>query len=428
MPADEERIGQGDLNLIDERSEFVESLERLRAGRGPVAVDVERASGFRYSDRAYLVQIFRRGSGTLLLDPIALGPLDAVQDVIADDEWVLHAATQDLPSLRDAGLHPKRIFDTELAARLLGMPKVGLGAVAQELLGVELAKAHSADDWSTRPLPDSWLAYAALDVELLIDIRDELERRLREAGKLSWAREEFEDELRRPLGVKRENPWRKLTSTRARHPNAENVAQELWTSRDELARELDLAPGRLVPDRSLSAVVQRIPRSKGELASMSEFQGKASRTEIDRWWEAIQRGVRAEPAPKVRAPRDRVPPHRSWSRNHPEAHARLVAARDAVAALADDLRMPTENLLTPEFIRTLAWQPPEEISAARVSAALEDAGARPWQRELTSSVIADALLNAQVAEADAQDSTSEAGEPASRTGSTAVDGSGPRPN
>src|SRR5690606_29950119 len=158
---------------------------------GPIAVDAERASGYRYSDRAYLVQFYRRGSGTFLIDPIPFGRLDDLHEVIGTEEWVFHAATQDLPCLREIGLDPSTIFDTELGARLLGMERVGLGSVVEELLGIHLEKAHSAADWSTRPLPNEWLEYAAYDVELLIDVRDIMAELLDQSGKSGIAEQEF---------------------------------------------------------------------------------------------------------------------------------------------------------------------------------------------------------------------------------------------
>ena len=121
-----------------------------------------------------------------------LPDLSVVQQAVVDTEWVLHAANQDLPCLAEIGLVPTRIFDTELAARLAGLPRVGLGAVVESLLGFSLVKGHSAADWSTRPLPEEWLVYAALDVEVLVDLRDALAAILEEQGKTEWARQEFE--------------------------------------------------------------------------------------------------------------------------------------------------------------------------------------------------------------------------------------------
>ncbi|MDO5051535.1 MAG: HRDC domain-containing protein [Pseudoclavibacter sp.] len=395
-PADRRRLERGGLEVIDTPDAYAAALERLASGRGPVAVDAERASGYRYSDRAYLVQLFRRDAGTLLIDPIAIGPLDAAHETIRDQEWVLHAASQDLPCLRELGMRPRRIFDTELAARLLGMERVGLGSVVRELLGVELAKAHSADDWSTRPLPRSWLAYAALDVELLLDVRDILAERLHGTGKAEAAAQEFDHVLRREPSVRREEPWRKYTGT-GRHRTARNlaIARELWTARDELARETDTAPGRLVPDRSLAAVVQGAPGSKQQLAAMSEFTGRASRSQLDRWWAAIERGRRSRDLPRrTQAADDAMPPHRAWGQRAPEADARLRAARQELNRLSERHEIPAENLLTPDLLRRTAWQPPQPVTPASVAERLRELGARPWQVELVAPAVASAFVEA----------------------------------
>src|SRR5690606_35151095 len=137
--------------------------------------------------------------------------LSSLQRAIGDVEWVLHAASQDLPSLREIDLVPPSIFDTELASRLLGHEKVGLAAVVSDTLGIDLAKAHSAADWSTRPLPQSWLEYAALDVLHLVDVRDALVEELAEQGKTELAAEEFQAVLSRPAKPPREEPWRRLS-------------------------------------------------------------------------------------------------------------------------------------------------------------------------------------------------------------------------
>src|SRR5579863_1866182 len=164
--------------LISTDEALAEATDRLRAGTGPVAVDAERASGFRYGHRAFLVQFRRRGAGTVLIDPIACPDLSAIDAILADAEAVLHAASQDLPCLADLGYRPRRLFDTELAGRLLGYPRVGLGPLVETVLGLALEKGHAAADWSTRPLPEDWLRYAALDVEVLVDLRDALAAQL----------------------------------------------------------------------------------------------------------------------------------------------------------------------------------------------------------------------------------------------------------
>jgi ribonuclease D len=306
---------------------------------------------------------------------------------------VLHAATQDLTCLREVGLDPATIFDTELAARLLGMPRVGLGTVVEELLGIHLAKEHSAADWSTRPLPEPWLNYAALDVELLPDLRDAVAGLLREAGKEEIAREEFADELTRELTVVRSEPWRRLSGIHSiRGLRNLAVARELWLSRDALARELDTAPGRLVPDASLTAAAKAMPESKRALAGLREFTGRASRSELDRWWAAIEKGRTTDDLPVLRGNGDSLPPPRAWADRNPEADARLKAARAALTTLSEERSIPLENLLTPETLRRVAWTPPAEITAETIGEALRAHGARHWQVEATAQVIADAFV------------------------------------
>jgi ribonuclease D len=357
-------------------------------------VDVERASGFRYSQRAYLVQVFRRGAGVFLFDPPAIGDFAPLQDAIGSVEWVLHAASQDLPSLRELHLEPPTIFDTELASRLLGLERVGLAAVVEHTLGITLKKEHSAADWSTRPLPDSWLDYAALDVLHLVDVRDALAEELVEQNKTSFAEEEFAATLARAPKPPREDPWRRLSGLhQVRGARNLAVARALWQARESFAQEQDVSPGRLVPDRSLVAAVMANPQSKQALAGTKEFQGRASRTQLDRWWQAFVDGRATEELPRERVPSDTLPPPRAWVDRNPEADARLKAARPVVEAIAEELSMPTENLLTPEYLRRIAWDLPGE-SAEDIGDALAALGARSWQIEQTAQKIADAFVEA----------------------------------
>ncbi|MCC2028930.1 ribonuclease D [Microbacterium sp. YMB-B2] len=383
-----------EYSVIDEFSRFEEACRILAAGTGPVAVDVERASGFRYSQRAYLVQVYRRDAGVFLFDAPSLGDFSPLQAAIGDAEWVFHAASQDLPSLRELGLEPSVIFDTELAARLLGHERVGLAAVVEDTIGITLKKEHSAADWSTRPLPASWLEYAALDVLHLVDVRDRIAEELEEQQKVEFAAQEFSATLAQPPRPPREDPWRRLSGLH-QVKGARNlaVARSLWEAREAYAQQQDTSPGRLVPDRALVAAVLAGPQSKQALAGVSAFTGRASRTELDRWWKAIVRGRETEDLPKTRVPSDALPPPRAWVDRNPEADARLKLARPAIEEVAEGLHMPTENLLKPESLRRLAWAPPA-LTTDAVGAELAALGARPWQIEQTAQKIVDAFVEA----------------------------------
>ncbi|CAN5363719.1 ribonuclease D [soil metagenome] len=383
------------VGVIDTREGYLEAVAAIAAGTGPIAIDAERASGYRYSQRAYLIQIFRRESGTFLFDPPAIGTFTELNDAIKGEEWILHAASQDLTCLREVGLDPTRLFDTELAARLAGLPRVGLGAVVEDLLGIHLAKEHSAADWSTRPLPQSWLVYAALDVELLVDLREALAEVLERDGKTEIAQQEFSSVLGRDFVVVRQEPWRRLSGVHAiRGGRNLAVARELWEARDAYAREIDTAPGRLVPDSALVAAARVLPETKRDLAALKEFTGRASRSQIDRWWNAIQAGMASTDLPVLRSTGETMPPPRVWSDKNPEADKRLKAARAAVTEVAERLSIPVENMLTPDLLRRLAWSPPEPAAAADVAQSLAMLGARPWQVDATAQVIADAFVEA----------------------------------
>ena len=381
--------------VIENRDDYLTAVAAIAAGSGPIAIDAERASGYRYSQRAYLIQIFRRGAGTFLFDPPAVGSFAELGEALVDEEWIIHAASQDLSCLREVGIHPARLFDTELAARLAGMPRVGLGTVVEELLGIHLAKEHSAADWSTRPLPQSWLVYAALDVELLVDLREALGRLLAEQNKTVIAEQEFSSTLERDFVIVRAEPWRRLNGVHSvRGSRNLAVARSLWEARDSYAREIDTAPGRLVPDVSLVAAAKALPPTKRDLAALKEFNGRASRSQLDRWWAAIEAGLASTDPVSLRTPGDSIPPPRIWADKNPEADRRLKLARAALTTAAEELAIPLENVLTPETLRRLAWIPPTPLTEDAITAALENGGARPWQIDVTTQLIHEAFVEA----------------------------------
>lgn len=372
-----------------------DAIAALALGTGPVAVDAERASGFKYGQRAYLVQFYRRGGGTWLVDPTAFDDLGALAASLRDATWILHAASQDLPCMREVGLVPERIFDTELAARLLGRERVGLGPLVESELGMHLAKGHGAADWSRRPLPEDWLRYAALDVEVLVDLHDVLAADLVRSGKAEWAEEEFEATLHQGPAPPRRDPWRRTSGMhRVRGRRALAVVRSLWESRDALAQRIDVSPGRVLSDAAIVAAATAQPRDRDALAGLPEFRKGNAARHLDRWWRAIDAARSlpedALPAPALSA--EGPPPARVWRERDPVAADRLARARAALAGLAEQHAMPVENLVSPDAVRRWAWNPPDPITATSVSAALARSGARPWQVALCAQPLADAAL------------------------------------
>jgi ribonuclease D len=386
---------------------------RLAGGTGPLALDAERASGYRYGQRAYLVQLRRVGAGTALIDPIGVSDLSAIQDATEGVEWILHAATQDLACLAEVGLFPTALFDTELAGRLLGRERVSLATLVQSELGEVLEKGHGATDWSIRPLTAAQLRYAALDVELLVELRDVMAAALDEAGKTEIARQEFEALVSFAPRERGEDEWRRTSGIhRIRKPRTLAIVRSLWLTRDDIARRRDIAIGRILPDSALVAAAQANPTSADALASLKEFNGRGAHRYLNRWWAAI---AEANALPLTELPASSTPPTgppqpRTWADRDPEAFARLSSARTALADIAEALTMPVENLISPDAVRRLCWTPPEPADLAGVRAALAEAGARSWQVDLTAEGLCSALTARPAA--TPPDSRSPAGSPA----------------
>jgi ribonuclease D len=382
--------------LVATSADLAVAVEALARGAGPVAVDAERASGFRYGQRAFLVQFRRDGAGTVLIDPVACPDLSALDAALAGTEAVLHAASQDLACLAELGYRPRQLFDTEVAGRLLGCPRVGLAAMVESMLGLGLEKSHSAADWSTRPLPVEWLRYAALDVEVLIELRDVLADRLTAEGKIEWAHQEFAAVLSAEPHLPRTDPWRRTSGIhRVRNRRGLAVVRELWLERDRIAQHRDVSPGKVLPDSAIIEAARLVPGEPAELPAIPGFSSRAARRHQADWLRAVGR-ARALPdralPPASAPPGEGPPPAHRWADRDPEAARRLTAARAVVAALADSHHLPAENVLPPDCVRRLAWQPPAELNPAAVGADLAGYGARPWQVELTAIPLSKALL------------------------------------
>lgn len=422
MPAD------GVPEVIDTPEALAEAVARFAKGTGPVAADAERASGFKYGQATYLAQFKREGAGLVLIDADALRDLSSFGEALGDAEWIFHAASQDLPGMHDLGMHPAAVFDTELAARLLGWPKVGLAAVVERELGLALAKEHSAQDWSTRPLPQSWLVYAALDVEILIELRNGIRQHLIDAGKLEWALQEFEAVRLAPPAQPRVDPWRRTSgSPQVRDQRGLAIVKCLWEAREREAQRRDTSPGRVLRDAAIVAAAMAKPTSFDQLVAIREWQSKGTRRRAREWYQAIEEAMALpeRQLPPRRGPAGDGPPQpRIWKDKRPDAAVRLTHAREAINALVEEHGVPAENLLQPDALRRTCWEfnpdtstDPEtwirEFQAGR--------GARQWQIDLTAPVLAAAFVAAAAesaaAESEAESATADSGSATVESGS-----------
>ncbi|MGV1005601.1 MAG: HRDC domain-containing protein [Candidatus Nanopelagicales bacterium] len=390
------QLRDGLPSLLTTADALIDACLRLAGGTGPIALDTERAGGYRYSSRAYLIQVRRAGAGTMLIDPLAVGSLEPLADALGTGEWILHAASQDLPCLAEAGLLPRELFDTELAGRLLGWARVGLAPMVAEVLGRHLPKGFGAADWSARPLPENWLRYAALDVEVLPELRDHLRAELEAAGKWEWARQEFAA-LTAGAGsppVARREPWRRTSGLHSVHSRRGlAIVRELWLTRDRLAASTDIAPGRLLPDSAIIAAALNPPRDAAMLPNLPGFFGRGAARYRRDWAAALTlaASLREDQLPTASGEGDAPPPARTWARRDPAAAARLEAARAALHELSEQVEVPVENLVSPDIVRRLLWQPSPGTGESEVTRFLLAAGARQWQIEATAPLLARAL-------------------------------------
>ncbi len=419
----------GTPSVIETESDFAKAISELAGGSGPIAIDAERASGFRYSARAYLIQIFRRGGGLHLIDPINLQgstEISKLNLLLETEECVIHAASQDLPCLREFGILPQKLFDTELGARIAGCERVGLGPLCENLLEISLAKEHSAVDWSIRPLRPEWLDYAALDVAVLIDLRDKVFELLESQGKLDWANEEFGAQLEIQQVKVRNEPWRRTSGMhqiRTRPQMA--IIRELWNKRDQIAAEIDLAPGRLLSDSVLIALAKSDLKTKDEFLALPEAKMKIrndlQQSYVETWLTAYlnAKSLLEKDWPQLRAKSDSLPPIKIWRDKYPLAHAHLTHARHNLNELAVNLSLPLENLLTPETLRRICfdnghetkYREPEALMPL-VEKQLRASGARQWQISRCARLIAESLCQNEPLVLEKIDDSEEAIEPA----------------
>jgi len=400
----------GTPSVITTEEELRDAIDLLESGSGAFAIDAERASGYKYSSRAYLIQIKRADGGLHLIDPIPFHQSDPFEvhplfrelnELIRTDEVILHASTQDLPCLREVGLHPSRLFDTELGGRIAGLPRVGLGALVESLLDISLAKEHSAVDWSHRPLPEEWLTYAALDVELLVELREKINELLDAQGKSDWAAQEFSAILQAPTSPPRKEPWRRSSGIhKVKRRDQLAIIKSLWHERDNLAREADIAPGKFLSDAALLELAIHVPNTRTEMEKVLRPIGARARwfEHSVQWLSAIKAGMAVPEShwPQMRADSDSMPPVKIWRDKFPAKFAPLSHARASIETEAEKLSLPPENLISPELVRRLCWSPPEgatmNLKSDEVNASLVALGARQWQADIVGPLIAAALL------------------------------------
>jgi ribonuclease D len=353
-----------DIRLVDETSQLAAALDHI--DDGVVGVDVERADSHRYYRRAALIQIGDRDA-CVLIDPLALDDLSGLGSWLRSRTSVLHAIENDIVPLHAAGVQPGDVADTAVAAAVLGLP-TGLEPLLEEILGVELAMdkdRYQRADWEARPLDDGMMRYAAGDVFHLPELWREMATRLEAAGRVTW----YEQELEHTIASAHEDSrdWRRTKGAGRLDPAQRAVLRALWEEREEIAREHDIAPNRLIHDRTLLSLAEEPADDERAIVSRNRRRSSPLPEHADRILAALRRGLEAEPE-------DKESNGRRWRDSDRTAYDQMRRRR---AEIADGLGIDP-GVLCPG--RPL-WgaivsdpQSPEELAA--------EAGLRPWQAEI----------------------------------------------
>lgn len=376
---------------------FRRAADALAQGRGPLAIDTERASAYRYDDRAFLVQIRRRGAGTFLIAPEGQRELvtEALAPVINGEDWIIHAAAEDLASLAMLDLHPGALFDTELAARFAGFSRPNLAAMVAQYTGVHLEKGHGKEDWSVTPLPDDWLDYAALDVEYLHDLAESLTEELALAGVLSYAEAEFKHLIAsRSFNSAPARTWRDLKGIASvRSARGMQIARSLFEARNHQARREDVSPNSVLPSRVVVAIARAEPTTARDLARISGFPAR-KRGATQFWMSLVEQALAGDastfPAP-IERDRNYPPTKANWERSRPENFAALGEAKELLGDAAHDLGFAPEILLSPSTLREVVWRAEPADDTHAIISALQRTDAREWQIAIAGPLIAKAV-------------------------------------
>lgn len=411
------RPSGGTPSVLSSSADIIRAGRSLAAGFGSLAVDTERASAFRYNDRAFLIQLRRGGAGTFLIDPEA-NP-EATRDLaqyLNPLTWIIHCAPSDLPCLAELSLFPTKLLDTEVAGRLLGLERVNLAAMTETLLGVGLAKGHGKEDWSTRPLPGDWVDYAALDVELLAELAAALETALAEVGRESWFNQECEHirESHLPL-LHQDGPdpgrWRSLKGIgKLKSPAQLAVARSLWHERDRIAQLKDITPTRILPHTALLGIAEQLPRSVGAITAIKGFPRRrkgASRRWLHVVTEALESPENTWPSVS-RAPRNGRLHHRHWAERAPELAALYEDISQAMQSFSNETGIRQDSIVTATELREISWWIAKDFPARKnaVDLSVRDSlpaceelathllsiEKRPWQARLVADVVSQQVL------------------------------------
>lgn len=362
-------------HLIADETALLQAYPRIRS-QPRIALDCEAAGFHRYTDRLCLVQV-STPSENFVVDPLAFDPSASLRPLLEDPtvEVVMHGADFDLRLLRrDLGIQVRGLFDTQIAASLLGADAIGLAALLEVHLGVRLSKTHQRADWAQRPLPEGLLEYAAGDTRYLLGLRDILEKALREKERWEWAQEEFHLLEMNAWEEDETDPVTRIKGARHMTPRQFTALRELWKWRDGIARARDRAPFRVVGDSVLVGIVMDRPDSLQELGSLKGISPRLAKSHGKDLLDLLDR-VQALPDPELTPyPREN---RNGPGRPSPEEEAAAERIRSLRTLKAAELGIDRGVLLSNAQIGEIVRNGPTDVAGLRGLP-----GMRRWQTQI----------------------------------------------
>lgn len=343
-----------------DRPQALEKMAEALSQQPAISVDTESNSLFAYHEQVCLIQ-FSTAHTDYLVDPLALADLSVLAPIFAnpDIEKVFHAAEYDLICMkRDFGYVFNNLFDTMLAARILGKLALGLGSMLEAEFGIQVDKRLQRANWAKRPLTSSMMAYARMDTHYLIALRDIMKPQLIDSGRLQLAEEDFRRMTRVQAGTHENGAngcWR-IAGAQDLTPRQAAVLQQLCSFRDDRARTFDMPPFRILSNQTLLSLAQNMPRRRAELNNVFGLSPKL----IDRFGagllDAVERGVVGPPAyrPVSQRPSDAV-------------LGRLESLRNWRKITARELGVESDVILPREMVEMIAEDNPRSLEALGIT-------------------------------------------------------------
>ena len=367
------------LDSAERAAHFLDSIRDVR----DLAIDTEGASFHRYVDRIYLLQLSTQDLSAII-DPLQAGDLPGLGKLLEDRavEVVFHDADYDLRLLRqDYGWHATHIFDTRIAAQLLGIPAFGLAALLERYFGVKLDKQHQRADWSMRPLTPGMLDYAAQDTRYLLELRDRLRSELEAKGRMAWAEEEFiRLESVEFAADDSSMSFLRLKGARDLKRRELAVLRELVPWREERAAALDRSTFRVIGNEALLEIARVQPKSKAELGAIKGVPKGVLERHASELLDAVERGLAV---PESELPR--FPKAPRWDRD-PDFDANLAKLRTVRDAAAARLELDPGVLCSRDRMEAVARRKPQSVEELREIPEL-----RRWQADVLGADFVAAL-------------------------------------